>query len=225
MKNTALETYLLNVGDGDMDGFHFHGSNSAPAADTDYIPMSSKMMIPGNNIYILIAHTLPLLGTEVDLFSRAWPNMLSHSVLMTPLDADVKILSNIMLQHVPVNKVAYRSVERGLTDISQVQYPVEILNNIEVGGHPSHILKLKVHSPIMLPRNLSPASGLCNGTRLIIRNLLPNVIHARIISGSKVGKDVLIPRINLNSPEESPIEFQRLQFPVRLAFAMSVNKS
>ncbi|GAN02201.1 conserved hypothetical protein [Mucor ambiguus] len=168
----AFATYLLNVVDRNMDGFHFRGSNSAPAADT---------------------HILPLLGSEVDLFSRAWSDMLSHSVFMTPLTADVKILNNIMLQQVLGNEVACRSVDRGLTDISQVQYSVKIFNNIEVGCLPSHVLKLKVHSPIMLLRNLSPAFGLCNGTRLIIRNLLPNVIHAKVISGSKVDKDVLIP--------------------------------
>ncbi|GAN01284.1 hypothetical protein MAM1_0006d00717 [Mucor ambiguus] len=124
-------TYSINVADGNIDGFHFSSSNPAPAADTDYIPMFTQMMIPGNNVHSPIAQKLSLLGAEVGLSSRAWPDMLSHSVLMTPLNFDVKVLNTIMLEQVPGNKVVYSSVDRGLTDIFQARYPVEIISRPE----------------------------------------------------------------------------------------------
>lgn len=65
---------------------------------------------------------------------------------------------------------------------------------------------------------------LCNGTRLAIKKLMPNVIEATIISGKFKGEEVLIPRIPMISTD-LPFNFKRLQFPVRLAFAMTINKA
>ncbi|CAG9839206.1 unnamed protein product [Diabrotica balteata] len=42
--------------------------------------------------------------------------------------------------------------------------------------------------------------------------------------GKFKGKEVLIPRIPM-IPTDMPFEFKRLQFPIRLAFAMTINKS
>ena len=66
--------------------------------------------------------------------------------------------------------------------------------------------------------------GLCNGTRLVVTQLMNNVIQATIITGQNSGQSVLIPRIPL-IPNESPISFKRLQFPLRISFAFTINKS
>ena len=77
----------------------------------------------------------------------------------------------------------------------------------------------------MLLRNLD-APKLCNGTRLVVKKLQPHVIMATVLSGSAKGEDVMIPRIPLiSSPSDLGFSFKRLQFPVRLCFAMSINKS
>ena len=44
------------------------------------------------------------------------------------------------------------------------------------------------------------------------------------MTGKARGENVFIPRIPL-IPSDVPIEFKRLQFPVKLRFAMSINKS
>jgi ATP-dependent DNA helicase PIF1 len=55
--------------------------------------------------------------------------------------------------------------------------------------------------------------------------IMNNVIEATIIiKGKYKGQDVLIPRIPM-IPTDLPFDFKRLQFPVRLAFAMTINKS
>jgi ATP-dependent DNA helicase PIF1 len=75
----------------------------------------------------------------------------------------------------------------------------------------------------MLLRNLNP-SKLCNGTRLQIRVLRRNVIEATVFTGCAEGETVFIPSIPI-IPSDYPFEFRRLQFPLRVCFAMTTNKS
>ncbi|GKC37956.1 DNA helicase [Tanacetum coccineum] len=60
----------------------------------------------------------------------------------------------------------------------ELLYPKEYLNTLSFTSLPPHRLELKVGTPIMLLRNVNIVSGLCNGTRLIVTQLL-----------SKVGED------------------------------------
>ena len=76
-------------------------------------------------------------------------------------------------------------------------------------------------------RNLNPAEGLCNGTHLICKELRKNIICAEIAVGQHRGKKVLLPRIPLQSAdnEKNGIPFKRTRFPIKLCFAMTINKS
>ena len=47
---------------------------------------------------------------------------------------------------------------------------------------------------------------------------------AAVMTGKAAGQDVFIPRIPL-IPSDMAFEFRRLQFPVKLSYAMSINKS
>ena len=92
---------------------------------------------------------------------------------------------------------------------------------------PEHKLSLKVGVPIILLRNINPKGGLCNGTRLQITHLGQWIIGAQILTGSFKGRRVMIPRITLTNNGESDMtcELRRRQFPIRLAFAITINKS
>lgn len=104
-----------------------------------------------------------------------------------------------------------------------MNFPTEFLNSLDISGLPPHSLALKVGVPIIMLRNLNPPR-LCNGTRLAVQHLRNNVIEATILTGPFRGENVLLPRIPMR-PTDAPVEFSRLQFPVRLAFAMSINKA
>ena len=74
----------------------------------------------------------------------------------------------------------------------------------------------------MLLRKVNPPK-LCNGTRLQITGFHRNVIDVTIITGCAQGEKVFIPRTPL-IPSEYPFEFKGLQFPLKVFFAMTINK-
>jgi ATP-dependent DNA helicase PIF1 len=100
----------------------------------------------------------------------------------------------------------------------------EFLNSLNFSGVPPHKLVLRVGCPIILLRNLT--GGLANGTRLIVKRLGERVIEAEVATGPAKGEVVCIPRLAITpSDTNMPFTLRRLQFPVRHAFAMTVNKS
>lgn len=95
---------------------------------------------------------------------------------------------------------------------------------------PPHELRLKVGIIVILLRNVKLDEGLANGTRLIIRHLSANVIQAEIVTGDegKRGRLVCIPRLTMTvkpGEDDLPFTFTRRQFPIRPAFAMTINKA
>jgi ATP-dependent DNA helicase PIF1 len=69
--------------------------------------------------------------------------------------------------------------------------------------------------------------GLCNGTRLIIVGLGRHTVEGRILTRKHGGETAFIPRISLNTAASSGLSFtlRRREFPMRLAFAMTINKA
>ncbi|XP_013615146.1 PREDICTED: ATP-dependent DNA helicase PIF1-like, partial [Brassica oleracea var. oleracea] len=154
-----------------------------------------------------------------------------HRAILTPTNDEVDKINDYMLSQLPGEEKVYLSSDSIIpsdVDIEEnVVYPAEFLNSVKVAGMPRHCLKLKVGAPIMCLRNMDVADGLCNGTRLIVTQLLPHVIEGRIITGNKIaGHPVWIPRMFVIPPDTKfPFRMRRRQFPVTLAFAMTINKS
>ncbi|KAJ8736701.1 hypothetical protein PYW08_007357 [Mythimna loreyi] len=143
--------------------------------------------------------------------------------ILTPRNDQASVINNEILSHIQGESREYISINRMMDQEESTNYPIEFLNSLNVSGLPSHIIKLKIGVPIILLRNLSPPK-LCNGTRLKVVNLQPNVIEAEILTGCGAGESVLIPRIPL-IPNNFPFQFKRIQFPVALCYAMTINKA
>ncbi|GFW82547.1 ATP-dependent DNA helicase [Trichonephila clavipes] len=126
-------------------------------------------------------------------------------------------------KQLPGLEYAYKSIDCILNDDEEVQYPIEFLNSIQTPDLQAHNLILKVGAPIMLIRNID-ALRLCNGTTLIVKKLMQYVIQATVLTECAKGEDVFIPRIPI-IPSDSTIQLKRIQFPWKLGFAMTINKS
>ncbi|CAN0922386.1 ATP-dependent DNA helicase PIF1 [Linum grandiflorum] len=146
-----------------------------------------------------------------------------------------------------VHKYSFEAVDRTLCDLMntptevssdtltspgsdqtslEMEYPTEFLNGLSYNGMPEHQLRFKKYSIVMLLRNLNPAAGLCNGTRILITHLGFNVIRGLIVGGTFEGTIAIIPRIVLDKADPKwPFILKRRQYPLRLCYGMTINKS
>ncbi|GFV40715.1 ATP-dependent DNA helicase [Trichonephila clavipes] len=148
---------------------------------------------------------------------------LSQRAILAAKNVDVDEINFQIQQLLPGDLMSFKSIDTVVDENESVNFPIEFLNSLDIPGMPPHNLRLKIGSPIILLRNLNPPQ-LCNGTRLVIKKITGNILEATILAGKFKGKVVLLPRIPM-IPSDSTIPFKRLQFPIRLAFAMSINKS
>ena len=118
------------------------------------------------------------------------------------------------------------SADRVYDPEDDCRYPVEFLNSLSVPGVPGHCLVLKRGMPVILLRNLSPKSGLCNGVRLIVKEVIENRLIAVHFADGGCTETLFIPRINLIIDETSsvPLKWRRRQFPLEQAFSLTINK-
>ncbi|KAK4510430.1 uncharacterized protein ATC70_012169 [Mucor velutinosus] len=142
-------------------------------------------------------------------------------------NVNVDAINSKVMENVIGEKVTLYSADTAQSDLTNTEtqaYPSEYLQTLSPSGLPPAVLELKVGLPVMLLRNLNPERGLCNGTRLIIQQIGQYVLKVKILGGS--GAVELIPRFTLSTlPGTLPFILTRKQFPVKVSFAMTINKS
>ncbi|XP_074305504.1 uncharacterized protein LOC141640719 [Silene latifolia] len=157
-------------------------------------------------------------------------DIFTERAILTPRNNDVDSINRMLIDKFPGQSHIYhiyKSFDSVIDDNSNV-YPAEFLNSLCPPGMTTpHELVVKENSPVILLRNLDPAAGLCNGTRLICKRFFPNMIECEISTGFYTEERVFLPRITLKPSKSSkfPINFQRKQFPIKLSFAMTINKA
>lgn len=149
-------------------------------------------------------------------------------VILSTLNQSVAELNYIVLSRFPGQLRTFHASDS--TDLNEggdvEELPVEHLQSIDLPSLPPSKLTLKVGVPVMLLRNLCAKEGLCNGSRIVITSLRNHVIEGRLLGGDFDGELRTIPRIKLSSGEKDlTFTLTRKQFPVRLCFAMTINKS
>jgi len=207
-ESDAFAQWLLGVGAG-----HQLGPNAS-------ITLPPSMRLSENTVDSLINTIYPHVA---DAQGNPDQYFLERTILSSKNDA-VDDLNSAVLEKFPGDEFTLIGIDKAKAD--QQEYPIEYLNSLNVSGLPLAHLHVKLGCPLMLLRNMDPSHGLCNGTRLILLEVRTCVLKCRILGGKHAGNVVFIPRITLEPSEESlPIPLSRRQFPVCLAFAMTINKS
>ncbi|XP_057723507.1 ATP-dependent DNA helicase PIF1-like [Arachis stenosperma] len=205
--------YLMRIGDG-----------IEPTIHEDFVRIQANMAIPWEgetSLHKLIEEIFP------NLQSHGWDaSYMVERAILTPKNHDVQQLNDIIINQFPGeerNLVSFDEVEGDANNLYQQEY----LNSVSTGGLPPHVLKVKRGAPLMLLRNIDPKAGLCNGTRLLCRGTFQNMLDVEILTGHHCGRRAFLPRIKHKTTENSGLPFIliRKQFPVRLSFAITINKS
>ena len=103
-------------------------------------------------------------------------------IVMSPKNETTETINKYVIDQLPGEAKVLLSADS--VDTSQeAMYPTEYLNSIMPTSLPPHRLYLKEYASIILLRSLDPTNGMCNGTRLLIRAFLNNVIDAKIATG------------------------------------------
>ena len=151
---------------------------------------------------------------------------LRNRAILTPRNKDAETINQAILKKLPTKEEGPILSYDELQDEDRKRYlHEEDLNHLHPATLPQHKLYLKKNAVIMLLRNINPAQGACNGTRLKVMAFNCYVIKAVILEGLKRNKTIFIPRIKFYADKTSPIPFTRTQFPVKLAYAMTINKA
>ncbi|GJY45174.1 DNA helicase [Tanacetum coccineum] len=188
-KVSTFAKWLLAIGDGSI-GI----PDECDPENTSWVEIPDSYRIPDeeNGITNLIKFIY-----DDDTLQYPTPQKLQEKVIVCPKNEIVDIINAKVMSKIPGKAHIYTSYDETLPyghDGGEIEmlYPKEYLNTLSFAGLPPHRLELKIGTPIILLRNINIVGGLCNGTRLIVKQLFPKVIEAQIVTGTKIGQKVYV---------------------------------
>lgn len=181
----------------------------------DNVILPQFLRSPSNDIDDLIKHVYPTIqNAQSDAYFK-------ERCILAPRDREVHEINRIALKRFPGSQSDFLSVDKALnsqTELSSV--PTEFLRGTTASGSSfssAARLSLKVGCPVMLLFDMHPGEGMYEGSRGIVTRIGTRILELRMLSGDIV----MVPKI----PVKSTDRIQRLQFPVALAFAMTIEKA
>ena len=211
----AFDAWTLSIGNGTMETLEVPDNIGV----TKIIPNSSKNRNSEGQAMLQFCKEIFPNITE-NLSEEGW---LDGRTILAATNKEVGSLNAVMNDLLPGVGDIFNSSDTLENSDDLLRFNTEYLNTLTPNGFPPHVLVLKPGMPLMLLRNLNPRQGLCNGTRLVYEKAHDKVLQCKLVGS---GRAVLIPRIMfVPKVGEYPFSWQRRQFPVKPAFAMTINKS
>jgi ATP-dependent DNA helicase PIF1 len=167
MQHLRLERNVRAQEDPEFADFLLHiGGGTKVVSSEGEVLLPEDLCIPytgdGKDLDALIDWVYPKLDeNKID------SNYITSRAILTTKNDCVDMINIKMINKFQGYEKVYRSFDEAVDDPNNY-YPSEFLNT--PNGLPPHVLKLKKNCPIILLRNIDPANGLCNGTRLVVHN-------------------------------------------------------
>ncbi|CAN1303188.1 hypothetical protein LINPERPRIM_LOCUS25744 [Linum perenne] len=187
--------WVLAMGNGTLPS-----TANQSSAVPDWITIQSRFLTQSgdNPIGNLIARVYPS-------FKESYQSLayIKARAIVTPTNVVVSEVNNLLVNQLPGASKKYFSADSISTTRSdaaslQIEYPLEFLNSLSFNGVPEHSLELKPYVTVMLLRNINPAAGMYNGTRVLLTHLGDYVLRGLIVGRNMEGTVVAIPRIVLD---------------------------
>ncbi|GKC81940.1 DNA helicase [Tanacetum coccineum] len=189
-KVTLFAQWLLDTRNG-----HIGTPDQSDPENTSWVDIPEEYCIPNDSHGI--SRLINFIYDDDTLYNPSAAKLHEKAIVCSKNDV-ADVINAKILSLLPGASRVYISYDDAIPhghDGGEVEmlYPKEYLNTLPFLGSPPHKLELKVSTPILLLRNVNIVGGLCNGTRLIVTQLLPKVIKAQIITGTRVSQKVFLP--------------------------------
>ena len=134
------------------------------------------------DVKALIDAIYPDLGSQ---FNRADFDIASRCIL-APRHNMVDIINQACLRLLPGEVTTLLSIDTIIDEGEGANsIPTDVIHRATPGGLPPHCLHLKPGMPVIVLRNIDPDAGVCNGTRLIIREIRNPLLTAHFAYRNK----------------------------------------
>ncbi len=192
-RQQTFADYLQRVGEG-VECMY-------PSVSEDSILIPHDMCCNGLIVADLIEEVYGALSSIVEYAAR-FAYIIERAIL-TPLNEDLDALNKLINDKYaftkhdgsPAQHRVYYSADSVVHGEQHGIYPTKFLNTLSFSGVPPHELHLQEGCPIILLCNMT--SGLANGTRLIVIQLMQHVIEAEVATGPTKGQRVFIPWLSI----------------------------
>jgi ATP-dependent DNA helicase PIF1 len=163
---------------------------------------------------------------------------ISGSALLCPTNDEALKFNNQILDQIPGEVTTFKSIDEPINQdpldclaVYESDRCIENLNRQTPQGLPPHELCLKIGAIMMLIKNLDIPGALCNGTRVQIVEIRDNILICRYIEGPFLGQNFSLYKCKFehgggkSGQNESAFKWQRIQFPLRPGFVLTINKA
>jgi ATP-dependent DNA helicase PIF1 len=182
----------------------------------------------GTETQVRLPHQCSCESAEV-LIQRVYGNVddilerYSGRMILSLTVADTRVINEMVINMIPgVLELAAANDKIPVQDT----VPPEYVAGLTISGVPEFTLPMKIGARYMILKNYQ--TGVCNGVLCILKAFSRYIAQVQLLTGPRAGSIVPLPRVTFNvaaSTSGLPFDFVRIQFPITLAYCVTVHKA
>jgi hypothetical protein len=163
-----------------------------------------------------------------DLILRTYGDSVEDSMNNTNMVLSFKIEDTDLVNSYVMDKVPAEpriAMACDVFDSENHNLSPDFVSTLIIPGAPAYAITLKIGARYMIIKNYNPSLGLVNGTLCKCVGIGTGIIHVQLLTGTKRGSIHMLPRCTFQVlPEASglPCSFSRTQFPIQVAYCVTV---